>query len=89
MASGHDPHHDPDEGGHEFPGEGEPVGGYDEDDPHADDHHGHDDHGHGHDDHGSHGPPDDKWVLLPIAVGLIIGVIIVAFLGLGSSASPF
>ena len=27
MASGHDHHHDPDEGGHEFPGDVVPIGG--------------------------------------------------------------
>ena len=83
MASGHT-HHDSDEVAEEFPGEGEPIGGYDDLDGHGD--HGHDDHGH--DDHG-HGAPDDKWVLLPVGIGLLIGIIIVAALGLGSGVAPF
>jgi hypothetical protein len=51
-------------------------------------HHDHD-HGHGHDDHhGDHGPTDDKWVIPPILVGLVIGIVIVALLGLGTGAAP-
>jgi hypothetical protein len=83
MASGHDHTEDPDEGGHEFPGEGEPIGGFEDADEHGHDAHGHDDH-HG---HGDHGPADDKWVLVPIAVGLIIGIIIVAILGIDSGVA--
>ncbi len=46
----------------------------------------HDDHGHdGHDDHGSGG---DAWVLVPIGVGLVIGLILALYFGLGSGASP-
>lgn len=51
--------------------------------------HGHDDHGHGHDDHGDHGSGGDAWVLIPIAVGLIIGLVILVALGLASDAAPF
>ena len=66
-----------------------------EDDGHDD--HGHgahddhdDDHGHGgHDDHGDHGPVDDKWVLAPIAVGLVIGLILAIIFGLASGAASF
>ncbi len=77
MAAGHDSPIVDEEGVHEHPGGGEPVGG------HADDEHGHDDHGH--DDHGSGG---DAWVLVPIAIGLVIGLIIAIWFGLGSGASP-
>lgn len=60
------------------------------DDHGHDDHdHGHDDHGHGHDDHGAHGPADDAWVIPPVVIGLIIGIIVVVVLGLGTDASPF
>ena len=55
---------------------------------HDHDDHGHDDHGHGHDDHGAHGPADDAWVVPPIAVGLVIGIIVVVLLGLGSGVAP-
>ncbi len=55
-----------------------------------DDHDDHDDHGHGghddHDDHGDHGPADDAWVLLPLAVGLVIGLIIAIAFALQSAA---
>ena len=49
--------------------------------------HGHDDHGHDdhHDDHGSGG---DAWVLIPIGIGLVIGLILALYFGLGSGASP-
>lgn len=58
---------------------------------HEDDH-GHDDHGyddHGHDDHGDHPAEDPKWVLAPILVGLLLGVVAVIVLGLQSGATPF
>ena len=46
----------------------------------------HDDHGHdAHDDHGSGG---DAWVLPPVLVGLVIGIVILAIVGLASGASP-
>lgn len=51
-------------------------------------HGGHDDHGHGHDDHG-HGEPDDAWVLLPIAVGLVIGLVLAVIFGFGTHAPAF
>lgn len=54
-------------------------------DGHGHDDHGHDDHGHGHDDHG---PADDAWVVPPIAIGLVIGIIVVVLLGLGSGVAP-
>lgn len=50
---------------------------------------GHDDHGHdahGHDDHGSGG---DAWVLLPLVVGLVIGLAIVAVLGIDSDVAAY
>lgn len=58
-----------------------------DDHDHGHDAHGHDDHGHD-DHHGDHGPADDKWVLAPIIVGIVIGIAIVALLGVGTGASP-
>ena len=87
MASGHDSHTVDEEGVHEHPGGDEPIGGHDDHDAHGhDDHdaHGHDDHD-AHDDHASGG---DAWVLIPIGVGLVIGLIIALYFGLGSGASP-
>jgi hypothetical protein len=61
----------------------------DEHPAHTDDAHAaHDDHGHdahGHDDHGSGG---DAWVLIPIGIGLLIGLLLALYFGLGSGASP-
>jgi len=82
MAAGHDSHTVDEEGVHEHPGGGEPVGGFAADD-HGHDDHGHDDHGH--DDHGSGG---DAWVLIPLAIGLVLGLIVAIWFGLGSGASP-
>lgn len=47
--------------------------------------------GHGsHDSHDEHGPAEDaRWVLVPLVVGLVIAVIILAVLGLDSGARPF
>ncbi len=43
-------------------------------------------HDDGHDDH----PVDDpRWVLAPLAVGVLVGVILVIILGVQSGASPF
>lgn len=53
----------------------------------ADDHHDAPDHGH--DDHGDHPVEDPRWVLAPIALGLVLGVIVVIVLGLNSGANPF
>ena len=89
MAAGHDSTTVDEEGPHEHPGEGEPVGGHDGHDSHDD--HGHDDHGHdAHDDHGhdDHGSAGDRWVLLPLIIGLLIGLAIAVFFGLASGASP-
>jgi hypothetical protein len=58
----------------------------------AHDSHGHDDHGHdAHDDHGhdSHGSGGDFWVVPPLVIGLIIGLIIVVVFGLQSGAPAF
>lgn len=49
--------------------------------------HGHDDHGH--DDHGDHPIEDPKWVLAPVVVGVIIGVVLLILLQLDSGATPF
>lgn len=55
-----------------------------DDHEHTDDAHAaHDDHGH--DDHGSGG---DAWVLVPIGIGLVIGLLLALYFGLGSGASP-
>jgi hypothetical protein len=82
MAAGHDSTTVDEEGPHEDPGEGEPVGGYDAPEDHDD--HGHDDH-----DHGAHGEADDKWVLLPLIAGLVIGLAVALYFGLGSAVSEF
>lgn len=55
--------------------------------------HGHDDHGHdGHDDHDDghddHPADDPRWVLASLAVGLVVGVLLVAVLGLDPDAAP-
>ena len=76
MASGNDPHIVDEQGPHEFPGEGEPIGGFEEGDAHG--HHGHDDH------HGDHATGGDAWVLVPIAVGLVIGLVLALIFGLAS-----
>ncbi|MGI8709477.1 MAG: hypothetical protein ACR2LA_00560 [Acidimicrobiales bacterium] len=55
---------------------------------------GHEDHGHGlgshalggHDDHDSHGSGGDAWVLLPIAVGVVIAIVVIAIFALQSNA---
>lgn len=47
--------------------------------------HAHDDH----DDHGAHPHEDPRWVLGPIAVGVVIGVVLVLVLGLESGATGF
>ncbi|NLV54350.1 MAG: hypothetical protein GXY13_01925 [Acidimicrobiales bacterium] len=52
-------------------------------DAHHDDH-GHDDHGH--DD--GHGDEDPRWVLVPLLVGLVIGIVLIAVLGVQSDAAP-
>jgi hypothetical protein len=78
MAAGPDSHTVDEEGEQEHPGHGEPVGGFEHDHDH-----GHDDHGH--DDHGSGG---DAWVLIPIVIGLVIGLALALWFGLGSGASP-
>ena len=41
-----------------------------------------------HDDHG-HPPEDPKWVLLPLAVGFVIGVIVLVVLGIDAGAAAF
>jgi hypothetical protein len=94
MASTHDTH---DDHGHDA-GDFEPSNPNEVRGPAGDDHghgahaRGHDDHGHddhGHDDHhGDHGPVDDKWVLAPILVGFVIGIVLVVIFGLASGVSP-
>jgi hypothetical protein len=88
MAAGPDSHTVEEEAPAEHPGQGEPIGGIEGEEHDHDDlapGHGHDDHGHGHDDHGTGG---DAWVLVPIAIGLVIGLILAIWFGLGSGASP-
>lgn len=62
-------------------------------DVHGHDVHGHDDHGHDdHDDHGDHPVESPTWVLAPVLVGLIIGVVLLIVLttiGGGSDSTPF
>lgn len=53
---------------------------------------GHDDHphdDHGHDDHGAHGSEGDSWVLAPIGVGVVLGIVLIVVLGIGADVSPF
>ena len=83
MAAGHDSHTLDEQGAHEHPGGDEPIGGHD-DEGHDD--HGHDDHGH--DDHDDHGSGGDAWVLIPVGIGLVIGLFIAVYFGLGCGASP-
>ena len=75
RAPGHE-HDDPDALGHESLGH-QDLGA---------DEHGHDDHGH--DDHGDHPVESAGWVLVPLAVGLVVGLVLVALLGLESGAVP-
>jgi hypothetical protein len=54
--------------------------------------HGHDDHGHddhGHDDHGDHPTESPGWVLLPLLVGLVLGIVLIVVLGLQPDAPAF
>jgi len=44
-----------------------------------------DDHDHAHDDD-SHGAADDAWVLLPLAVGAVIGIVLAVIFALQSAA---
>lgn len=74
MAAGHDAHDTHDE--HDDHGHDAPIQA---DHGHVD----HDDHGHGHDDHGDDG---SFWVVPPLVLGLIIGIILVAVFGLASGA---
>lgn len=82
--------------GEEDPGHGEPGGpgapvseAGEPVDPHAVDH-GHDGpHDHGHHGHDAHGPADDAWVLIPIGVGLVIGIVLLVVFGLGADVAPY
>lgn len=39
-----------------------------------------------HEAHEAHGPVDDAWVLLPIAVGVVIGILLAVIFALQSAA---
>lgn len=41
----------------------------------------------GHGDEDDHGAADDAWVLLPLAVGLLIGLVLAMIIGLATSAA--
>ena len=57
---------------------------------HDDHDHGHDDHDHGHDDHhDDHGSGGNAWVLVPLIVGLVIGIALVVLFGLGAGVPEF
>ena len=63
--------------------------GHDAASDHADHDHGHghddhDDHGHGHDDH-RHGD-GSGWVLIPLAAGLVVGLVLAIVFGIGADA---
>ena len=50
----------------------------------------HDDAHHGDADHDEDHPTDDpRWVLGPLAVGLVVGIVLVIILGLQAGADPF
>jgi hypothetical protein len=51
---------------------------------HEPDDHGHDDH----DDHGDHPAENPVWVLGPVAVGIVVGLVILLLVGLASGAAP-
>ncbi len=58
----------------------------------AHDDHGHDDHGHdahGHDDHDAHGSGGDFWVVPPLVIGMIVGIVLVVVFGLESGAAAY
>lgn len=42
-----------------------------------------------HDSHDDHGSGGDSWVIAPLVIGLIIGLAIAIFFGLGSGAAAF
>ena len=66
------------------------AAGHDAHDDHGHDAHGHDDHDdHGHGGHDDHGSGGDFWVVPPIAIGLIIGIILVVVFGLESGAAAY
>jgi hypothetical protein len=48
---------------------------------------GHDDHDHD-DAHAEHASGGDAWVLVPLGIGLVIGLVLAVYFGLGSGASP-
>jgi hypothetical protein len=52
-------------------------------------HDAHDDHGHDAHDHDDHGSGGDGWVLIPIAVGLVIGIVLAIVFGTGSGLDAF
>ena len=63
------------------------AAGHDAHDDHGHDAHGHDDHGHdAHDDHGSGG---DFWVVPPLVIGMIVGIVLVVIFGLDSGAAAY
>jgi hypothetical protein len=51
--------------------------------------HGHDDHQSDHGGHDEHGSGGDFFVVPPLVIGLVIGLIIVVVLGLQSGAPAF
>ena len=46
-------------------------------------------HGHGHDEHDAHPAEDPKWVLVPLAVGIVIGIVLLVVFGFAGTANPF
>ncbi len=66
------------------------AAGHDAHDDHGHDAHGHDDHDdHGHGGHDGHGSGGDAWVVPPIVIGLVIGIILIALFGLESGAAAY
>jgi NADH-quinone oxidoreductase subunit L len=61
------------------------AAGHDAHDDHGHDAHGHDDH----DDHDAHGSGGDFWVVPPLVIGLIVGIVLVVLFGLDSGAAAY
>lgn len=89
MATGHDPAITHDDHDREDHGHGSYALGHGPDDHAAGSYalgHGPDDHDHGHDEHGH--ADAGGWVLIPLVVGAVIGVVLAVVFGIGADALP-